>query len=84
MRTLEATIDEKGGVHLCEPIALTLPRRALVTIMDDEPPLPNVDIQRKRSVKKKNLAAFFLESPLADSGIDTKRMKGSFRKVAIQ
>ena len=36
MRTVEATIDEKGRVHLLEPVAIGTSRRALVTIMDDE------------------------------------------------
>ena len=35
--TIEATIDAKGIVHLEEPIQLKSTRRALVTIMDEEP-----------------------------------------------
>ena len=38
IRTLEATIDEQGVVHLLEPIALAQTRRAFVTILE-EPPL---------------------------------------------
>lgn len=38
MQTVEATIDEHGEVHLREAVALTAPRRALVTILDEEPP----------------------------------------------
>ena len=38
MRTIEATVDEQGHVHLREAVALTAPLRALVTILDEEPP----------------------------------------------
>ena len=37
MHTVEATIDEHGTVHLREVVALSVPRRALVTILDEEP-----------------------------------------------
>ncbi|HEY5866847.1 MAG TPA: hypothetical protein VI542_15075 [Candidatus Tectomicrobia bacterium] len=37
LRTVEAVIDVQGQVHLLEPISLTGPRRALVTILDEEP-----------------------------------------------
>ena len=36
-KTIEATIDERGNVQLLEPIQLPAPRRALVTILTDEP-----------------------------------------------
>lgn len=36
-RTVEAVIDEEGRVRLLEPVALTSARRALVTILDEEP-----------------------------------------------
>ena len=35
-QTLEAVIDEHGAVRLLEPIKLERPRRALVTILDDQ------------------------------------------------
>ena len=35
--TLEAIIDEKGNVRLLEPVAVSACRRALVTILDEEP-----------------------------------------------
>lgn len=42
MHTVEAIIDEQGTVRLWEHIALSVPRRALVTILDEEPqPYPN-------------------------------------------
>ncbi len=37
IRTIEATIDEKGVVLLQEVVALSGPRRALVTILEEEP-----------------------------------------------
>ncbi len=37
LRTLEATIDESGAVSLKESVLLTGTRRALVTILEDEP-----------------------------------------------
>jgi hypothetical protein len=38
IRTVEATIDEQGMVRLMEQVHLPAPRRALVTILEDEPP----------------------------------------------
>ena len=35
-QTIEATIDEQGNVQLLQPIQLSKPRRAYVTILDDE------------------------------------------------
>lgn len=35
-RTIEATIDEQGNVRLLEPIQVSEPRRAVVTILTDE------------------------------------------------
>ena len=37
IRTIEATIDERGTVLLQESVALSAPHRALVTILDEEP-----------------------------------------------
>jgi hypothetical protein len=37
MRTIEAIIDEHGNVQLLEPVELPAARRALVTILNDEP-----------------------------------------------
>jgi len=37
LRTVEAVIDVQGQVHLLEPISLTGARRALVTILEEEP-----------------------------------------------
>ena len=36
IRTLEATIDERGAVHLSEAVSLPAARRALVTILEEE------------------------------------------------
>ena len=35
IRTIEATIDEKGNVRLLEDVQLTTTRRALVTILEE-------------------------------------------------
>lgn len=37
MKTLEAVIDENGRVQLLENVRLPQARRALLTILDDEP-----------------------------------------------
>jgi len=39
MRTVEAVIDERGNVQLLEAIQFSVPRRALVTILDEGPTL---------------------------------------------
>lgn len=36
LRTVEAIIDKNGKVHLLENIQIARPRRALVTILDEE------------------------------------------------
>ena len=37
IRTVEAVIDENGGVHLLEPMQPGATRRALVTILEESP-----------------------------------------------
>lgn len=37
IRTVEAIIDEQGQVRLLEAVQVSGPRRALVTILDEEP-----------------------------------------------
>jgi len=37
IKTIEAIVDEKGAVHLLEPVQLDRRHRALVTILSDEP-----------------------------------------------
>ena len=37
IQTLEAVIDESGAVRLLEAVRLPAARRALVTILDDQP-----------------------------------------------
>ena len=37
IRTVEAVIDEKGTVRLLEEVQLSTARRALVTILEDDP-----------------------------------------------
>jgi hypothetical protein len=38
MRTVEAIIQPNGEVQLAEPVQVRSPRRALVTILEEEPP----------------------------------------------
>ncbi len=40
IRTVEAIIDEGGAVRLLEAVAIPEARRALVTILEEEPALP--------------------------------------------
>ena len=42
LQTIEATIDEQGNVRLLEPIQLSKPRRAFVTILTEEQDLPKL------------------------------------------
>ena len=37
IRTVEAVIDTQGHVHLLEPVQINGERRALVTILEEEP-----------------------------------------------
>ncbi len=37
IKTVEAVIDEQGHVRLLEPVELARSRRALVTILEEEP-----------------------------------------------
>ena len=37
IRTVEAMIDEHGSVHLLEKVDVPVARRALVTILEEEP-----------------------------------------------
>ena len=37
IRTVEAIVDEEGQVRLSEPLQLSRSKRALVTILDEEP-----------------------------------------------
>ncbi len=37
IKTLEAVIDQQGQVNLLEPVQLPAMRRALVTILEEEP-----------------------------------------------
>ena len=37
IQTVEAVIDEQGNVRLLEPLHLPAARRALLTILDDQP-----------------------------------------------
>ena len=54
IKTVEATVDERGTVRLAEHVELPCPRRALVTILDEEPAAPILE------------TAFLSERALAD------------------
>ena len=43
IKTVEATVDEQGTVKLAEHVELPCPRRALVTILDEEPAPPTLE-----------------------------------------
>ena len=38
IQTIEAAIDEYGEVHLSQPVQLSMPRRALVMILEEPAP----------------------------------------------
>ena len=52
MQTLEAVIDEDGKVRLLDKIRLPRARRALLTILDDEPE----EIKNKRELSNQELS----------------------------
>lgn len=37
MQTIEAVIDEKGKIHLLEPVNLEAPHRVFITILPNQP-----------------------------------------------
>ena len=43
MQIVEAVVDSKGAVHLLKPLHLKSSRRALVTILDEDPSTEGVD-----------------------------------------
>ena len=43
IQTIEAIIDQQGKVQLLEPVRLEGPRRALVTILEEEPSRPELE-----------------------------------------
>ncbi len=45
-RTLEAVIEEGGRVRLLEQIDISIARRALVTVLDEEPHAANAECVR--------------------------------------
>ena len=50
IRTAEAVIDEHGTVRLLEPVEVAGVRRALVTILDEEPTSHETAIVSERSL----------------------------------
>ena len=45
LQTIEATIDEQGNVRLLEPIQLSKPHRAFVTILTENRDLPETTLR---------------------------------------
>jgi hypothetical protein len=43
IKTVEAVVNEQGNVMLAEYVELPCPRRALVTILDEEPSAPTLE-----------------------------------------
>ncbi len=55
IRTIEAIIDEQGNVRLLEPVHLWSLRRALVTILEDQPAASaNETVQLKEPALEKD------------------------------
>ncbi len=53
IRTIEATIDKDGSVHLSEPVQLPEARRAIVTILEEEPhTIPSAALLSEESLAK--------------------------------
>jgi len=53
IRTIEATIDEDGQVHLSEQIHLPKARRAIVTILEESPQaVPATALASEESLSK--------------------------------
>lgn len=53
IRTIEATIDKDGRVHLSEPVQLPKARRAIVTILEEEPrAIPSAALLSEESLAK--------------------------------
>ena len=53
IQTVEAVIDEQGNVRLLEAVHLPAPRRALVTIMEEQ---PTTDIPETALLSEASLA----------------------------
>ena len=61
IRTVEATIDPRGYVRLLEVVQVTATRRALVTILDNEPTagLSETALLSERALAEASLAVLF-------------------------
>ena len=52
LQTIEATIDEQGNVRLLQPIQLSKPRRAYVTILADGEDIPDTALLSEAALAK--------------------------------
>jgi hypothetical protein len=50
IQTVEAVIDEQGRVHLLEEVKISEARRALVTILEDAPPVSETALLSEQSL----------------------------------
>ena len=66
MKTVEAVIDEFGNVELLEPIKLSAPYRALVTILEGEN--PNTALRPFGLCKDEFSVPDNFDDPLPDEG----------------
>lgn len=56
LRTVEAIVDESGTVHLREGLQLSVPHRALVTILEEAPPVHEAAILSEAALSDWNRA----------------------------
>ncbi|MBC8259020.1 MAG: hypothetical protein H8E38_08385 [SAR324 cluster bacterium] len=52
LQTIEATIDERGNVHLLESVKLDKPQRAFVTIFPDGQDMPETALLSEAALAK--------------------------------
>lgn len=70
MQTVEAIIDKAGTVRLLSEVELPASRRALLTILDEEPKMTDSSNSEEllRAVKRAQEANVFKESKILSSG----------------
>lgn len=75
-QTLEAIVDEHGAVRLLQPLQLDSPRRALVTILDDQQPMDEASLdagyrEMAADEARETAALELAESTIGDLGNET-------------
>jgi hypothetical protein len=76
-QTLEAVIDEHGAVRLLKPIHLSGSRRALVTILDDQPAWNEEELEAgyramAQDEARETEALELSEATIGDAGDETR------------